>query len=352
MLSFSSLSRSSQTRLAGARQLGLGRLGERDDSARGGGCACRSSCAALGEPLERVLADRLEHPEPRLAVGRLALADEAVVDERGDPVEHLAELEPERLSGDGLGRLERAAADEDAEAREERLAARRRAGCSSTRSRRGASRAAAPPPVRNESRFSSRRVEDLLRRQQLHARRGELDRERDALEPAADLRDGLEVVVGRARSSASTSCARSTKSCTAGESAPPSPATRHRERRHRVLALAADAERRAARGEHLEARRAPRAARAISGAAAEHAARSCRARAALGRSPSRSRDRGRERLLGRLADAERVGDRGADELRVAGPARGRRSSVVGELGAAARWPPRARGASCRCRRGR
>ena len=79
--------------------------------------------ARLGEPLERVLADRLEHAEARLAVGALALADEALVDERGDAVEHLAELEPERLAATVSAVSSDAAADEDAEAREQRLLA-------------------------------------------------------------------------------------------------------------------------------------------------------------------------------------------------------------------------------------
>ena len=135
-------------------------------------------------------------PEARLAVGALGLADEAVVDERRDAVEHLAELQPERLARDGLGGLERGAADEDAEPREERLAARRRAGCSSTRSRRGACSWPPPPPVSKTSRFSPSRADDLLRRQQLHARSRQLDRERHALEAAADLGDRADVVVG------------------------------------------------------------------------------------------------------------------------------------------------------------
>ena len=121
MLSFSSLEPLEPDGLPGPDQLGLGGLGELDVAAEVT-VACVLELAALGEPLERVLANRLEHLEPRLALGALGLADEPVVDERGDAVQHLAELEPERRSGDGLGGLERGPADEDAEAREERLA--------------------------------------------------------------------------------------------------------------------------------------------------------------------------------------------------------------------------------------
>ena len=71
--------------------------------------------AACLESLERVRADRLEHREARLAVGLLLLAEQAVVDQRRQ-----ARQEPV-AAADRLGGLERAAADEDGEAREQRL---------------------------------------------------------------------------------------------------------------------------------------------------------------------------------------------------------------------------------------
>ena len=65
--------------------------------------------AGLLEPLGRVLADRLQHPEAVV----VADADEALVDEGLQRVEvGVADL---------LGRLERAAAAEDGEPREETL---------------------------------------------------------------------------------------------------------------------------------------------------------------------------------------------------------------------------------------
>ena len=76
-------------------QLGRGGLGKLDIAVEMT-VACVLELAALGKPLERVLANRLEHLEPRLALGALGLADEPVVDERGDAVQHLTELEPER----------------------------------------------------------------------------------------------------------------------------------------------------------------------------------------------------------------------------------------------------------------
>src|SRR5262249_37540800 len=68
-------------RLAAAGELRLGGLCELDVAVevprpRVG------KLASLREPLDRVLADRLEHAEPRLALGALALTDEPVVDER------------------------------------------------------------------------------------------------------------------------------------------------------------------------------------------------------------------------------------------------------------------------------
>ena len=78
------------------------------------------------EPLGRELADRLEH---RVALRREA--QEALLDERLERVDVRV--------GDGLGRVERAAAREDREAAEEPLLVGRRAGRRTTRSSREAS---------------------------------------------------------------------------------------------------------------------------------------------------------------------------------------------------------------------
>ena len=255
---------------------------------------------------------------------------------------------PSGWPGDGLGGLERGAADEDAEAREERLAACRRAGCSSSRSRRGACPAAAAAGEEREPLLLEAR-EDLLRRQQLDARGRELDRERDALEPAADLRDRLEVLVGELEARLGLLRALDEEL--------------HRGRvgggRARPRARRAAAPRtRARRGREA----APGSWRAPSGPARRRAARRSSAAAgstcsklsstsSVGASPRRSAIASDERPVRRLADAEHVGDRGADELRVlhrreVDEVRLRRTRP------AASSRPRARGASCPCRRAR
>ncbi len=73
--------------------------------------------SALGQPLERVLADRLQHPEAGLTARHRLGPEQVVVQERLHAVDDV-ELE---VSGDRLGAFEGEAADEDGEAREERL---------------------------------------------------------------------------------------------------------------------------------------------------------------------------------------------------------------------------------------
>ena len=73
--------------------------------------------AALGQPLERVLADRLQHPEAGLAGGHGLRPKQAVVQQRLDTGDDV-ELE---VAGDRLRSVQSEAPDEDTEAREERL---------------------------------------------------------------------------------------------------------------------------------------------------------------------------------------------------------------------------------------
>ena len=143
-----------------------------------------SLVAALGQPLERVLAHRLEHPEAPLGGG-----DEALVHERGEPVERLAGRTPPRPPRASSRRRRRRAA-RTAPAR------RHRAGRSSSRSsarsvcwRSGASRG----PALSRSSRRSRRSRIAGRGEQLAARGGELDRERQAVEALADALDPLAV---------------------------------------------------------------------------------------------------------------------------------------------------------------
>jgi hypothetical protein len=69
--------------------------------------------AKLCKSLERILANDLEHREPRLAVRRLALSHETLVDERGEPFEHRGVAIANRLRG-----WKRPAPGEHAELRE------------------------------------------------------------------------------------------------------------------------------------------------------------------------------------------------------------------------------------------
>ena len=90
---------------------------------RDGGVVVGVPLAAVLQParplehLERVLADRLEHPETRLPVGIGPLAKEALLDERPEPVEH---VDPE-VAAQRLGGLQPGPAHEHAEPGKQRL---------------------------------------------------------------------------------------------------------------------------------------------------------------------------------------------------------------------------------------
>ena len=70
--------------------------------------------AGIGQALDGILADRFKHREPRL--GPFGSPEEAVVDERCEPVQYIR-VEP--LRADLLGHVERASTGERAEPREE-----------------------------------------------------------------------------------------------------------------------------------------------------------------------------------------------------------------------------------------
>src|SRR5437764_3441179 len=138
--------------------------------------------AARGEAQKRVLPHRLYHREPRLVL--LGLPDKALVHERRDPFEHRPVD-----AADGLGRRERAAAGKDAELREEPLLVL-------------AEQVVAPVERGSQRLLVLRRVaaaagqeleavaetgEHRGRRQELRPGRGELDRERQAVEAGAEL---------------------------------------------------------------------------------------------------------------------------------------------------------------------
>ena len=298
-------------RLVGARELGLGRQHQLE-VALGVPPAQRPRARPAPRALERVLPDRLEQPEARLAVGAVRLPDEALVDERGEALEHLAEVH--LVAADGVGDLERAAAREDAEPREQGLLGR-------------LEQVVAPVDRVAERALPRRQVvgaageqvepllepaEDRLRREQLHARGRELDREREPVEAAADpghrgrvLVRELEARLDRLRPVDEELDGRRARERAVAVAV----RLGQRERRHRELALLAQAQRGLARhergqarcgGEQLVRRASPRAA----------PARSCRARAGPGRrraaarSPRRAAGRRSPRRRGRSAIAE------------------------------------------------
>ena len=230
---------------------------------------------------------------------------------------------PSDSPDDGLRRLERAAADEDAEPREERLCPSRRAGCSSTRSRRAACPARRRPPVRNDSRFSASRaricsgVISLTRAAASSIASGMPSSRRQisatAVEvPVVELEARLRVLRAldeelHRRRVRAPAPAPGTPSGGTGYSR--SPRTRSGAR---LVARTLSARR--AREQLPDQRRR-----------GQHLTRSCRARAASARSPRRSAIVCRERPVGRLADAEHVGDRASRRAAGPAPAPGRRS---------------------------
>ena len=158
-----------------------------------------SGVLRLIETLGGELADRLQHPE---ALARVA--DQALLDERLERVE---------VGGrDLFRRLQRAAAGEDGEPREEPLLAlpSSRSCDHSIVARSVCCRASASRPPLSRSSRSASRLQDLRRREHGRSRSGELDGEREIVEPAAQL---------RAISSSGSSCDRAQNSSTASCSA-------------------------------------------------------------------------------------------------------------------------------------
>ncbi len=211
-------------------------------------------------------------------------AGEALLDERAERVDVAA--------ADLLGALEREAAAEDGEPREEPLLCGPRAGRSSRRSslrgvrwRSGASRR---PDVRSGRRCVEP-LEQLDGRQDPGACSGQLDRERQVVEAAADGGHGLDRLAtgSRARERAST-------------------ASGLEQRLDRVLALSCDPKRGSARHEQVEIG-ARRNQLGEGRRARRGAARSCRAGAAsASRRHARRESRGR-RSPGAIAVSRRSG---------------------------------------------
>src|SRR5205085_1597081 len=142
------------------------------------------------QAFDRVLANRLEHPEPF----RLAHADEALVDERLKAVDVGV--------ADRFGSVERAAFDKDTQAREQTLLLVVEEVVRPLD--RGAQRPLAQlrvPASAEKIESRAETVEQLRRRQHRRARRRELERERQVVEAFAEVVHelvGLEVRSKRA----------------------------------------------------------------------------------------------------------------------------------------------------------
>ena len=150
--------RAKRGRGLGARDLPVRPVLGEDEAVGGVSAAGERLVPARLEPLLRVFADRLEQEEAGLPAARRRFAQEALVEERPEPVERVDAQVLARVA-DGLGGFQREASGEDGQAAEEL--------CSSGESRSwlqsiaprsvccraGRSRA---PPVRSCSRCSSR----------------------------------------------------------------------------------------------------------------------------------------------------------------------------------------------------
>ena len=173
--------------------------------------------ATLDQPLGRVLPDRLQQAVARVAVGPAGHQHQRLVHQPRQQIER-----PELVGAiceDPRRDLERPAADEHRQHAQQPLLL-------------GGELVVAPLDRRLQRLLPRQRglaagqqpeaivqlAANLLDREQLHAGGRELQRQRDAVEPAADVGDRLGVVVGQ-REVRRDRCARSMNSCTAWEAA-------------------------------------------------------------------------------------------------------------------------------------
>ena len=185
------------------------------------------------QPLQRVLADRLQHAEARFAVpvGAERLGrSEAVVDQRREEIEQSGSQSrragrPTRRLPTDLGRRRAVKPPTKTASRRNSACSLGRAGRGSRRSRRAASAAglARRAARRSAAAAAAPAAQQLGRRQQLDPRRGQLDRQRQPVQPAADRGHRRRRSSAVRAKSGRTSAARSTNSRTAAT--PASPAT-------------------------------------------------------------------------------------------------------------------------------
>ena len=221
--------------------------------------------AARASALRRVLADRLEQAVADWLARRSARRHERLVDEprRGTSSGVAADADASAASRSKL-------AGEDRRAGGTAPARARRAGRGSSRASRAASAGGSsavrlPPPSRSERVVEARG--DLRGRERGDARGGQLDRQRDAVEAAADRRRRRRRCRRSSAKLGRGGRARSTNSAhRLGARAGRASSARQRERRHAPRDLAGDAQRLAARGQDAQARAAGAAAASASGA--------------------------------------------------------------------------------------
>ena len=170
--------------LCGTAELGLRPLGELGEE----GCVCAPDRLqlVLGQQLAGVLAHGLEQREPR--AGTEFALQQALVDERAQPVE--------LGSADGFGSLERAAAREDGERGEVApLAGLQELGAPfEGRTERLLSRGQVTRADTEDGQPSVEPLAQARGREHARPRSGELDCERQAVEPTADRPQGLLVL--------------------------------------------------------------------------------------------------------------------------------------------------------------
>jgi len=175
-----------------ASQSGGGPLGE-TRVVLGVAAVERGAVAPGGQPLQRVLADRLEHEQPRLPV-EVALAHEVVLDQLRERVEHAWGR------ADRLGRVEREAAHEDGELVEQLLLGLlEQLVAPGDRVAKGAlALVGVAAAAREEGQAFAQPFRQPSRRQHGQTRRSQLEREREPVQAAADLADHVRVAGAQA----------------------------------------------------------------------------------------------------------------------------------------------------------
>jgi hypothetical protein len=152
--------------------------------------------ACFSQVFPRVFADRGEHREPRLALVVLALAQEAAVDERCDPLEDVDSELAVRI-GDPLGGVDRATAHEDGKPRMEPafLVGEKVIAPRDCLAERALPRGHVCASAGRELEPALEAAKEGGRRQHLAPGRGELDPEGEPVEPLANLGDDRRALV-------------------------------------------------------------------------------------------------------------------------------------------------------------